>query len=86
MKKRKKYDNVMDEQIWTTPNQRKLIAAAPELLEALKSLEEYTDKTFRALESAEWVDQDRLYHMTVKNIAEKSLEYARAAIAKATQG
>ena len=29
-------DNTIDEQIWTTPNQRRLIAAAPELLEALK--------------------------------------------------
>lgn len=32
-------DNTVDEQIWTTPNQRRLIAAAPELLNNLKAAE-----------------------------------------------
>lgn len=35
---KKAQDNTPDEQIWTTPNQRRLIAAAPELLTTLEIL------------------------------------------------
>lgn len=72
-------DNTVDEQIWTTPNQRRLIAAAPELLEALKETVQHLEMTMAYLPKTISGDKHTLLYCE----CEKRLEAARAAILKA---
>jgi hypothetical protein len=69
-------NNTMDEKIWTTANQRKLIAAAPELLEALKLCQ---TRIFNSMS----VDKVRDPEVT-KKLNEEAFQVAKAAIDKAT--
>lgn len=62
-----------------------LIAAAPELLEALQNLVTWTESTLKSLESAEWVDQDRLENLISANITKNCISNARAALDRATE-
>ena len=62
----------------------KLIAAAPELLARLVTLEDATTRAIEYLESHQQINQDALKHSTWLNITKYALENARAAIAKVT--
>ena len=74
-------DNTVDEQIWTTPNQRRLIAAAPELLEALKNAIARMEENKPAAAKP----RDDMHKVYARAVFYRDLEAARAAIAKATK-
>jgi len=69
-------DNTMDEQIWTTPNQRKLIAAAPALLAALEAAD-------KAMTAANVIIQHNRPDGQIASDLLKAIDTARAAIEKA---
>lgn len=72
-------DNTIDEQIWTTPNQRRLIAAAPELLEVLKAAVARMEEN----QPAKAKPRDDMHKVYARAVFYRDLQAARAALKKA---